>query len=156
MTRASRVQVRRRFREGQSRSAIGSRALPTFILRNRRWCQNQLPVASPETRCPSTLRRRRSIDLCTRENVWILFFQRYPSMCRAAMKRLLKKTAGFSRGGGAIVEHVLYTSRPNLLWEKRKLKIKSNNSMNRPTGQTRRMLRYIGAPVCLLWWFSLK
>ena len=54
-----------------------------------------LPVVSPEIRCPSTPRRHRSIGLCTQENIWILCFQSYPSLCRAAMKRSLNKIAGF-------------------------------------------------------------
>ena len=70
---------------------------PTFLRRNRRF-QNQLPVVSPEIRCPSTPRRHRLIDLCTKKSVWIRFFQLHPSLCRAAMKRSLKKITGF--GGG--------------------------------------------------------
>ena len=31
-----------------------------------------LPVVSPEIDCPSTPRRHRSLDVCTREIVWIL------------------------------------------------------------------------------------
>ena len=48
-------------------------AAPTFLYRNRRF-QNQLPTVSPEIRCPPTPRRRRSLDLCTQDNMWILFF----------------------------------------------------------------------------------
>ena len=40
------------------------------------------PVSKPSSRsyllkcgCPSTPRRHRSMDICTRENMWILFFQ---------------------------------------------------------------------------------
>ena len=53
-----------------SRSAV---APPSFLRRNRRF-QNQLPVVSPETRCPSTPRCRRSLDLCPQEMIWMLFF----------------------------------------------------------------------------------
>ena len=75
---------------------------PTFLEQNRRF-QNQLPVvSSPEARCPSTPSptSHRSIGLCTKENIWILCFQSYPSlMRRAAMKRSLNKIAGFGEGG---------------------------------------------------------
>ena len=57
----------------------GSRSMvapppPYFFLRNRRF-QNRLPVVSPETRCPSTPRRHRSIgQSCTQENMRIRLF----------------------------------------------------------------------------------
>ena len=62
--------------------------------------KNQLPAVSPCIRCPSIPRRRRSLDLCTRESIWILVSQQYPSLCRAAMmmKRPFKKIAGFGWG----------------------------------------------------------
>ena len=85
----------RRLRQ-MSRSAV---ALPAFFERYRQF-QNHLPVVSPETRCSSTTtpRRRRSLDLCTQENILILFFRWHPSLCRAVMKRSSNKTAGL--GGG--------------------------------------------------------
>ena len=79
----------------QSRSTV---APPQLSFQQIRWFQNQFPAVSPEIPCSSTPRRRRSIGLCTQENTWIPCFQLCPSLCRAAMKRSLKKTAGFLGG----------------------------------------------------------
>ena len=56
--------------------------------------QNQPPAVSPEIQCPPTPRRRRSLDLCHKKYK-NTFSQWYPSLCRAAMKRPLKKIAVF-------------------------------------------------------------
>ena len=56
---------------------------------------NTVPLRHPP-------RRRRSIGLCTQENIWMIWFQLFSSLRRAGMKRSLvrekKKIAGF--GGG--------------------------------------------------------
>ena len=81
-------------------------APPTFLERNRRF-QNQLPVVSPETRCPSTPRRHRSADLCTRETICDTAFISVVSFLVSSIHETfsLKKIA-VSFGGGAIVESV--------------------------------------------------
>ena len=75
----------------QSRSTV---APPTFFSRNRRF-RNQLPAVSPGIRCTLPPRRDPSVVLCLQETMWGLYFSYDPSPCRVAMKRSLKKLAGF-------------------------------------------------------------
>ena len=75
-----------------------STAAPPNVFQRNRPFHNGLPVVSPEIRCPATPQRHRSIGLCIKENIWMLRFQSYPPLCRAAMKRSSKKIAGFWGG----------------------------------------------------------
>ena len=63
-------------------------------------CFNEIAgfKTSPRSYFLAAPRHYQSIDLRTQENIWILCFQLYPSLCRAAMKRLLEKIAGFVGG----------------------------------------------------------